>query len=45
MSEEDEERTLAELARLAEELRKIDPAAFDGYIGFIWPELLDRCLF
>ncbi|MCX5191608.1 hypothetical protein [Streptomyces sp. NBC_00268] len=45
LSEEDEERTLAELARLAEELRKIDPAAFDGYIGFIWPELLDRCLF
>jgi hypothetical protein len=45
LSEEDEERTLAELARLAEELRKIDPAAFDGYTGFIWPELLDRWLY
>ncbi|MCX5096545.1 SUKH-4 family immunity protein [Streptomyces sp. NBC_00365] len=45
LSEVDEERTLAELARLAEELRKIDPAAFHGYTGFIWPELLDRWLY
>ncbi|MCG8969040.1 SUKH-4 family immunity protein [Streptomyces sp. CL12-4] len=31
-----EEEALAELRVLADELKKIDPAAFDGYVGFIW---------
>ncbi|MGW9448751.1 SUKH-4 family immunity protein [Streptomyces sp. NPDC055632] len=44
LSEEDEERAFAELNRLAEELKKIDPAAFHGYEGFLWPGLLDRWL-
>lgn len=30
---------------LADELKKIDPQAFDGYHGFIWAEFLDRWLF
>ncbi|MFB7032403.1 MULTISPECIES: hypothetical protein [unclassified Streptomyces] len=45
LSEEDEERAFAELNRLAEELKKIDPAAFHGYEGFLWPGLLDRWLY
>jgi hypothetical protein len=44
-SEEEEERALAELNRLAEELKEIDPVAFDGYEGFLWPALLDRWLY
>ncbi|MER5354624.1 SUKH-4 family immunity protein [Kitasatospora sp. NPDC002551] len=42
---EDEELAVAELNRLAEELRTIDPAAFGGYEGFLWPGLLDRWLY
>ncbi|MFE9045857.1 SUKH-4 family immunity protein [Streptomyces sp. NPDC007818] len=45
LSEEEEERAFAELNRLAEELQEIDPAAFDGYEGFLWPGLLDRWLY
>lgn len=45
LSEEQEERAVAELSRLAEELREIDPAAFDGYEGFLWPAHLDRWLY
>ncbi|MFE3386610.1 SUKH-4 family immunity protein [Streptomyces anulatus] len=41
-SEEEEERAFAELNRLAEELKGIDPAAYSGYEGFLWPGLLDR---
>ncbi|ASR00029.1 hypothetical protein CGL27_10135 [Streptomyces sp. 11-1-2] len=37
-----EDEALAELGVLADELKKIDPPAFDGYIGFIWAEFLDR---
>lgn len=44
-SEGEEERALAELDRLAEELKEIDPAAFHGYEGFLWPGLLDRWLY
>ncbi|MEU5324473.1 SUKH-4 family immunity protein [Streptomyces sp. NPDC021056] len=45
LSEEEEERAFAELHRLAEELKEIDPPAFDGYEGFLWPGLLDRWLY
>lgn len=31
-------------SRIAEKLKKIDPAAFEGHVGFIRPELLDRRL-
>lgn len=44
-SEDEEERAFAELNRLAEELKEIDPAAFGGYEGFLWPGLLDRWLY
>ncbi|MEU4149390.1 SUKH-4 family immunity protein [Streptomyces sp. NPDC026659] len=44
-SEEEEERAFAELERLAEKLKEIDPAAFDGYEGLLWPALLDRWLY
>ncbi|WP_406331932.1 SUKH-4 family immunity protein [Streptomyces sp. NBC_00203] len=44
-SDEDEERALAELGHLVQELKEIDPAAFQGYAGFLWPELLDRWLY
>ncbi|WP_262985449.1 hypothetical protein [Streptomyces antnestii] len=27
-----------------DEPKRIDPPAFDGYIGFIWTEFLDRWL-
>ena len=39
-----EDEALAELSLLADELKKIDPPAFDGYIGFIWAEFLERWL-
>jgi hypothetical protein len=39
-----EDEALAELSMLADELKKIDPPAFGGYIGFIWAEFLDRWL-
>ncbi|MER6320062.1 SUKH-4 family immunity protein [Streptomyces sp. NPDC001581] len=45
LSEEEEEQALAELSGLAEELREIDPAAFEGYEGYLWPGLLDRWLY
>ncbi len=45
LSEEEEERAFAELNRLAEELKEIDPAAFSGYEDFLWPGLLDRWLY
>ncbi|MGW9380010.1 SUKH-4 family immunity protein [Streptomyces albidoflavus] len=45
LSPAEEEQALAELGRLSEELRETDPAAFAGYEGFLWPELLDRWLF
>lgn len=44
-SEEEEERAFAELDQLAEELKRIDPASFNGYEGFLWPGLLDRWLY
>ncbi|MFB6827871.1 SUKH-4 family immunity protein [Streptomyces hydrogenans] len=44
-SEDEEERALAELNRLAEDLKEIDPAAFNGYEGFLWPAHLDRWLY
>ncbi len=44
-SEEEEGLAFAELNRLAEELKEIDPAAFNGYEGFLWPGLLDRWLY
>jgi hypothetical protein len=39
-----EDEALAELRELAEELKEIDPPAFEGYLGFIWPEFLERWL-
>ncbi|MGW1621997.1 SUKH-4 family immunity protein [Streptomyces sp. NPDC002172] len=42
--DEREDEALAELSMLADELKKIDPPAFDGYHGFIWAEFLDRWL-
>ncbi|MEV6205872.1 hypothetical protein [Kitasatospora sp. NPDC051914] len=39
-----EDEALAELSLLADELKKIDPPAFDGCIGFMWAEFLDRWL-
>ncbi|MFD3377504.1 MULTISPECIES: SUKH-4 family immunity protein [unclassified Streptomyces] len=45
LSEEEEEQALAELNRLTEELKEVDPAAFRGYEGFLWPGLLDRWLY
>jgi hypothetical protein len=45
LSEEEEERAFAELNRLAMELKEIDPAAFNGYQGFLWPAHLDRWLY
>ncbi|MFJ8133819.1 SUKH-4 family immunity protein [Streptomyces hydrogenans] len=44
-SEDEEERALAELNRLAEDLKEIDPAAFHGYEGFLRPGHLDRLLY
>ncbi|MFF5706591.1 SUKH-4 family immunity protein [Streptomyces sp. NPDC012794] len=45
LSEEEEVRALTELNLLAEELKEIDPAAFNGSEGFLWPGLLDRWLY
>ncbi|MEU3262480.1 SUKH-4 family immunity protein [Streptomyces bacillaris] len=45
LSEEEEDQALAELNRLVDELKEIDPAAFKGYEGFLWPALLDRWLY
>lgn len=45
LSEADEERAFAELTRLAVELKEIDPAAFNGDEGFLWPGLLERWLY
>jgi hypothetical protein len=42
--DEREEEALAELGRLAAEMKEIDPPAFDGYRGCIWAEFLDRWL-
>ncbi|MEU0950142.1 SUKH-4 family immunity protein [Streptomyces canus] len=42
--DEHEDEALAELRELAEELKEIDPPAFEGYVGFIWAEFLDRWL-
>jgi len=44
-SEDEEERALAELSHLARALEEIDPAAFKGYTGFLWPAHLDRWLY
>ncbi|MFG2841550.1 SUKH-4 family immunity protein [Streptomyces zaomyceticus] len=44
-SGEEEELALDELNRLAEELKGIDPAAFNGYEGFLWPAHLDRWIY
>lgn len=40
----DEDAVLAELKALAGELEQFDPAAFEGYLGFIWAEFLARWL-
>ena len=40
----EEEAVLAELRELAAELEEFDPAAFEGYLGFIWAEFLTRWL-
>ncbi|MFJ9576267.1 SUKH-4 family immunity protein [Streptomyces sp. NPDC101191] len=45
LSEDEEERAFAELNRLAEDLKEIDPAVFNGYEGFLWPGFLDRWLY
>ncbi|MDQ0847660.1 SUKH-4 family immunity protein [Streptomyces sp. V1I6] len=45
LSEEEEEWAFAELSQLAEELKEIDPAAFKGHEGFLWPGFLDRWLY
>lgn len=42
--DEHEDEALAELSELADELKAIDPPAFEGYIDFIWAEFLDRWL-
>ena len=39
-----EEELLAELRELTEELKQIDPPAFEGYLGYLWAEFLDRWL-
>ncbi|MEU0634123.1 SUKH-4 family immunity protein [Streptomyces sp. NPDC005989] len=41
----DEEAVRAELQRLADDIKELDPPAFAGYLGFIWPEYLDRWLY
>lgn len=43
--EDKEERTFAEMNQLAEELKEIDPPAFNGSEGLLWPGLLDRWLY
>ncbi|MEV6992499.1 SUKH-4 family immunity protein [Streptomyces sp. NPDC093228] len=44
-TEDEEERALAELSHLGRALEEIDPAAFEGYTGFLWPAHLDRWLY
>ncbi|WP_202919028.1 SUKH-4 family immunity protein [Saccharothrix deserti] len=39
-----EDEALAELGEIAADLKRIDPPAFDGHQGLIWPEFLDRWL-
>lgn len=39
-----EDEALAELRGLAEELKAIDRQAFEGYLGFMWADFLDRWL-
>ena len=39
-----EDEALDELHALAEELKQIDPPAFEGYLGYIWAEFLERWL-
>ncbi|MBK3571118.1 SUKH-4 family immunity protein [Streptomyces sp. MBT62] len=41
---EDEDAALNELKALADDLKEIDPAAFEGYEAFTWPAFLDRWL-
>jgi hypothetical protein len=43
-ADEHEEEALDELRRLAEDLKQIDPPAFEGYLGYIWAEFLERWL-
>ncbi|WP_329625584.1 SUKH-4 family immunity protein [Streptomyces sp. NBC_01255] len=45
LSEVEEEGAFDELNRLAEELKEIDPAAFNGYEGFSGQVFLDRWLY
>ncbi|WP_030613425.1 SUKH-4 family immunity protein [Streptomyces sclerotialus] len=40
----DESAAVAELGRLAVQLKAIDPPAFDGVVGYIWVEFLERWL-
>lgn len=42
--DEHEDEAQAELRAIAEELKEIDPPAFEGYLGFIWAEFLERWL-
>jgi hypothetical protein len=44
---ETEEAALAELADLADEIRRVDPAAFEGddHSSWYWPAVLDRWLY
>jgi hypothetical protein len=41
---EHEDEAMAQLRELADELKEIDPPAFEGCIGFIWAEFLERRL-
>lgn len=43
-ADEREDEAPDELRQLAEELKQIDPPAFDGHHGCIWAEVLDRWL-
>jgi hypothetical protein len=43
-SDDHEDEALEELRVLADDLRAIDPPAFDGYEEFTWPPFLDRWL-
>ncbi|GAA4984940.1 SUKH-4 family immunity protein [Kitasatospora paranensis] len=41
---EDEDAAVNELQALADDLKEIDPSAFEGYEAFTWPAFLDRWL-
>ncbi|MFD8212542.1 SUKH-4 family immunity protein [Streptomyces sp. NPDC059697] len=41
---EDEDAALDELKALADDLKEIDPSAFEGYEASTWPAFLDRWL-